>query len=280
MEIWEVYPEVYHYTKFSTALLIIHSATLRATRFDLLNDTQEIIYAKDIIAAKLFEKLGGDPTEKKRGYVEIFCEALGKGFYITSFCGKNSNTDQYHRDNGLLSMWRHYGNDGGCAIVFNTQNIFNNASSYHDANNFSRALVMDKVIYQGENEDQEYHDRLNRLVRNALELKDRTTDKNFNRIEETLEDVFCLMMCSKHPAFFEEHEVRIGLCFKDNQRGNINVLPPKQFHEIPFSLTQDILHIIIGPHKDQQERSDFLKSYLSKSNLNIDVTMSEIPLRF
>jgi len=280
MEIWEVYPEVYHYTKFSTALLIIHSATLRATRFDLLGDTQEIVYAKEIFEAKLFEKLDGDSVEKNRGYVEILYEAFGKGFYITSFCGKNSNTVPFHKDNGLLSMWRHYGADGGCAILFNTNNIYEKTISTWRELDIPPAIVMDKVIYQGENEDQEYNDRLDRLVRNALELINETTDNKLDTAEKTIKDAFCHMMLSKHPAFFQEREIRLGLCFISNQEKEIHLLPPKQFHEIPFSPTQDILRIIIGPHKDQQERSDFLKSYLSKSNLNIDVTMSEIPLRF
>lgn len=103
-EIWEAYPEVYHYTKFSTALLILHSATLRATRFDLLNDTQEIIYAKEIIAAKLFEKLGGNFEEKCKCYVEILIESFGKALYIASFCGKSSDIDHFHKESGLLSM--------------------------------------------------------------------------------------------------------------------------------------------------------------------------------
>jgi len=120
---------VYHYTKFSTALLIIRSATLRATRFNLLNDTQEIDYAKGVIAKKLAEKFPKISPEQAKYTLDIFRKPFWNAFYLTSFCGKSPNTNPYHRDNGLLSMWRHYGADGGCAISFNTQNIFKKTSS-------------------------------------------------------------------------------------------------------------------------------------------------------
>jgi hypothetical protein len=89
-------------------------------------------------------------------------------------------------------------------------------------------------------------------------------------MREVLMDLLCLSICSKHPSFFEEREVRAGLCFLGNQNeSQARSLQP--FYEILFSPIQDILRIIIGPHRDQQGRFDFLKSYLSKS---------EVPLRF
>lgn len=139
---------------------------------------------------------------------------------------------------------------------------------------------MDKVIYQGENEDQDYYDRLGRLVGNAFDLINEITDCKFRNAIETVEDAFCLIMRSKHPAFFEEREVRLGLCFLSNQEKEVHLLHPKQFYEIPFSPDQDIPRIIIGQHIDQQERYNFLKTYLSKISPNIEVSKSEIPLKF
>ncbi len=277
-EIWEEYPEIYHYTKFDTVLLILHSAKLRATRFDLLNDTQEIIYAENILAERLHDK-NGITIEKAKCHLKKLFEAMGRELFITSFCGKNSKTNPYHRNNGLLSMWRNYGADGGCAIVFHTQNIFKNTTKYNNSLNLATALVMDKVVYRGQNDDDEnYCDRLDRFVFNDSEFSKKP--ETFNRMDEFIEDLLSLMFISKHPAFFEELEVRLGLCFKKPE-GEDKPFSPHEYHEIPFSPDKDISRIIIGPHRDQQGRFDFLKSYLSKSGLNnIEVSKSEIPLRF
>jgi hypothetical protein len=94
-----------------------------------------------------------------------------------------------------------------------------------------------------------------------------------------LTDFLHLLICSKHPAFFEEREVRIGLSFIGNS-AEIKACSQQRFHEIPFSQAEDISRIIIGPHRDQKERFKFLKSYLSQINPDIEVSMSEIPLRF
>ena len=280
-EIWDIYPEVYHYTKFSTALLIINSGILRATRFDLLNDTQEINYSKEIIVPKLLERFKGATTEDARHDLDIFYKAMGNDLYIISFCGKDSKLDHTHHDNGLLSMWRSYGTDGGCAITFKTKNIYDQTIKYRHSIEISSALVMDEAIYEGHNDsDSEYRNRLDRFANNALDLLPNPKDIEPQRRRELYEDFLCLMICSKHPAFFEEREVRIGLCFnKGIQEIKNPSTPPPDRHEIPFSPAQDISRIIIGPHSDQKQRFDFLKSYFDKYDLNIDITMSEIPLR-
>ena len=277
-EIWDIYPEVYHYTKFSTAPLIIHSATLRATRFDLLNDAQEINYSKKIITRKLLEKFNGATSEDAEHDLEIFYEAMGKDIYITSFCGKDSELDHTHHDNGLLSMWRNYGADGGCAITFQTKNIYDQTIKYRDSIEVESVLVMDKAIYEGNNDnDPNYCNSLDQFSDYALELLTNPENIDPQKRGELYEDLSYLMICSKHPAFFEEREVRIGLCFLKGIQEK-KTKPSQNFHAIPFSPNQDINRIIIGPHKDQNERYEFLKSYLSKSSLNIDVTKSEIPL--
>jgi hypothetical protein len=280
-EVWEEYPEVYHYTKLGTVPLIIDSSTLRATRYDRLNDAEEIIYAKNLIAEKTLEKIEGASQEHVKQVVELFCQALGDNFYITSFCGINSDA---YRDDGFLSMWRHYGDDGGCAIAFKTQNIYEKAISTWKSLKVPPAYVMDRVIYKGENDnDREYQERLDRFVNHvAGQIVNPTTNPTESEYYETLNlltDLLCLLICSKHPSFFEEREVRLGICFIRNIDGNPE-RSLKQFHEIPFSPEEDISRVIIGPHRDQKERYNSLKTYLSQINPDIEVTMSAIPLRF
>lgn len=283
-EIWDIHPEVYHYTNFSTALLIIESANLRATRIDLLNDTEEITYAKKIISQQLCKEFpGASPEDAERDLEEIFYKAMGRIIYITSFCGKDSSLDPTHHANGLLSMWRSYGNDGGCAIIFKTKNIYDQTNKLRESlNETSPALLMDEVIYKGKNDaDPEYCKRLSLFADNAAKFLKNREDRNSYDMGKIFINLLQLMLYTKHPAFFEEREVRIGLYFKTDIKKKAKIassLP--RFHSIPFSPDKDISRIIIGPHKDQQKRYESLKSDLSKLGLgNIEVTKSEIPLR-
>jgi hypothetical protein len=280
-EVWDEYPEVYHYTNFSTLPLIIHGASLRATRFDLLNDTQEIKYAKHIIAEKILERVKGATLEQVFELIELFYQTIGEGFYITSFCGKNAGVQ---RDNGLLSMWRHYGSDGGCAIVFKTCNIYHRSRGVRKFSGVPSACVMDKVIYRGENDsDPVYCERLDRFVTYASEkLVNPTPNSDEQHIYETekiIKDLINLLICSKHPTFYEEHEVRIGMCFL-GKPDEARPFSQQRFHEIPFSPSEDISRVIVGPHRDQNERYNFLESYLSQIKPKIEIVLSEIPLRF
>ena len=285
-EVWDIYPEIYHYTSFSSALLIIHSATLRATWFDSLNDTEELVYAKKIITQKLLEKSPEKTIEEVQNIVERFYYAGMKwDYYISSFCGKNSDVNPYHQKNGLLSMWRNYGADGGCAIIFKTQNIYDGTLHYKDTHKIPGVImsgvIMDEVIYKEHNDKQPvFIERLNRFATNALNYNKNPEDKNSHNMEELLSALLELMLLTKHPAFHEEREVRIGLISRREEPETNSQSIPKQYHSIPFAPDKDISRIIIGPDRNQQERFEFLKSYLSKFGLeNIEVTKSEIPLR-
>lgn len=282
-EVWDTYPEIYHYTSFKNTLSIIQSAELWATRFDLLNDTQELIYAKKIISQKLLEKFpGATPEDAEQDLDKIFYAAMGGDIYITSFCGKDSNLDPTHHANGLLSMWKSYGANGGCSIIFRTKNIYDQTNDFRKSFNTLPALLMDEVIYEGHNDDKpEYCERLSRFTCNASKFIKNNEDRDSYSMEKICVNQLYLMMLTKHPAFIEEREVRRGLCFlKQAQENPEQVQPSPEYHPIPFSPDKDVSRIIIGPHKDQQKRYESLKSDLSKFGLkNIEVIKSEIPLR-
>ncbi|CAI2718681.1 DUF2971 domain-containing protein [Nitrospina watsonii] len=289
-EIWDLYPEVYHYTPFSSALLILNSKALRATLSNRLNDTQEIIYAKNQTIKEILKLDQSLYPEQIKEDLNSLYESVGR-IYITSFCGKNQNTIPYHRDNGLLGMWRNYGADGGCAIIFKTRNIYDRANSFTkiiaDPPKVLPALSMEKVIYEGGNDDDiDFRERLERYANNYIKFrnnypsKKEYQDPNSNIWREFVIDQLNLMLHTKHPAFFEEQEIRMGLILIEKK---FEGEPPKNNPDsflIPFSPSEDISRIIIGPHRDQQPRYDFLKTHLSLAGLDIEVTKSEIPLRF
>ena len=156
--------EIAHYTRFETALKILKSKELWATNFQFLNDRSEIHYAKKILflaflkASNIKEFTPAFDSAKKK--INTLYKALGKEIYIVSFCEyeayenhKVTGTLSTPEDEGLLSMWRGYGADGGCAIIFD----HNELDNYWLKKNkdIQETKLFDQVQYNGL-----YHDNL------------------------------------------------------------------------------------------------------------------------
>ena len=99
-DIRETYLEIYHYTNFSTALLIIHSKVLYANRFDGGgNDPEEIKYAKERIEEELLKKVEKNSSSVQKAREDLQCayNIMGIAIYRTSFCGKNPKSPKSQR---------------------------------------------------------------------------------------------------------------------------------------------------------------------------------------
>jgi hypothetical protein len=153
------HPELYHYTTVAGFRGIIESRSIWGTEYKTLNDSTEIRYSQEALAAPLSRHLKKSLQSKRfaRASVRRRIEAAGDlhlvarrlaeavlatlhdaAFeaheeascivpamatpYITSFCS-HALDDEYTAANGLLSQWRGYGGDGGLCIVFDTMGL-------------------------------------------------------------------------------------------------------------------------------------------------------------
>lgn len=144
------YPRIYHNTNVLGLYGILKEESLWATHYKFLNDYTEIVLfknklishlipkTKDYIqslvpnyehAQKIISENGGidnvveyDVTTVVEEQYNALFKVLGAEVYITSFCAA-SQEDEYLKNNGLLSQWRGYGDDGGYAIEFDTQKL-------------------------------------------------------------------------------------------------------------------------------------------------------------
>lgn len=240
----EVYRNIYHYTNLQGLLGILDSHVLWATHYKFLNDSSEIdLFIKnrfpDILYPKLLikyqEMLVRNPATRKKFQesgevledvvkhdVSVQISAMLSGLYgqiyITSFCGESD--DDYINQNGLLSQWRGYGQDGGFSIVFDTASMEACMRQEHNMFSYGYSSIAD-VIYS--HDQQKFENELSDSIDQILSFLNTMLD-NFELSEPRSIDGYdsytSFLSCAtryKHRGFSEENEVRFvqHLCAKD-----------------------------------------------------------------
>lgn len=221
--------------------------------------------------------------------------------YITSFCTPLKN-DSRVGTHGLLSQWRGYGKDGGFAIVFETEPLFNLLKEFAESYENSGDLFAGDVVYSSDS-DQVFSEEF---------AEDLTVMENFlssqlpnGKDDESLVEIFsAIMRCAcryKHWGFKEENEVR--LIFIPNNREvceyartegiTIKEVPRKQFirggTNVPFvdllegitskNRSLPIQRVIVGPcaERERDRRVRAAEILLHEHHINANVTASKIP---
>jgi hypothetical protein len=174
-EVLKAHPELHHYTTFDGLMGIHQTQTLWATHYAHLNDFAESKTLREPLIAALRERftpiiseaekndvriahaiaamkgssIGGIATDLARDLVNSLYAVGFSGNiplepYITSFC--SHATQEYERENGLLSQWRAYGGTEGYCIVFDTRNIGYLLIEASQINYFAQ-LRLDAIYY-------------------------------------------------------------------------------------------------------------------------------------
>lgn len=235
-------PELYHYTSRLGLEGIFRTQSLWASRFEVMNDPGEFLYAKrfyvDAVAKqikahlierrrasfkfqRMLEKLAADVTafakEQAIELVEMYYDTtmftgLQHGEkvpfcvpYITSFCSHTLDM-KHEQENGLLSQWRWYGRDGGFAIIFDTLKLEELIRK-----EFERFDYVTICFF-----DVQYDEDPRGLKASFKSMVDMMAEERVARmagergdIGEHFEPFLKTAPRLKHRAFFEEREVRI-----------------------------------------------------------------------
>lgn len=318
----EVYKEIYHYTTFEGLIGILKSKSLWATHCKFLNDYSEInLFRSKFISLmhphvrecideiikqypqsqRFIDGKGGldhFTMHEARNIVNAQYSALGYEIYITSFCGQHKNT--MINENGLLSQWRAYGNDGGVALVFDTKKLEEILLVEFNKYEYNMVHLSDVVYSDDEKKlDEELSPSLSIMASTVKKLLDPRYFKE--RATPDLSEGFipfvnCITRY-KHYGFSEENEVRIVVLptvinqemLRLVNQGGGKLKPEKErmFRDkngrlIPYielfksiDIELPINRIIIGPHKEQEARADTLSVMLR--NKNIKISRSDIP---
>jgi hypothetical protein len=267
------------------------------------------IYSENSGAKEIVDKNGGIDrfsAEEAKDTIDILWKALiemGPLFTVpclSSFCLSEINS-KYLQGSGLMSQWRGYGPDGGYAVVFNFSEMIK-CFEEEDKNFIYAGSGNGDVCYECDalNKQHNLFSHLDCVITFASKLYSyKVYNTNPPQVEK--QDLESLMHCLgrfKHRGFAEEREYRFFVFVYDDEEAvrkskyfdNTN----KPFKRIRSRLYQGtsvpyvelfetvqrlpIERIIVGPHKDKEERVESLKIYLKGKGLSdIKVDCSEIP---
>lgn len=265
-------------------------------------------YIEDIKDQPEFQKQLGDTP------LELFCEeqftkrmhgfkraaSLWHDHYITSF---STTTDHWVQEHGLLSQWRAYGPDGGYALVLNTgplDKILSEETAPYQDENYSWADVQYGLNENCRTDDPDTNKWIERLETEADKFFRSNSTDDAGALSEPLT---ILSSFFKHRGFAEEREVRLVLSLlgpgleSHPELQSVRQHPVKTTvrggETVPFvelcvreetGVRQHlpIKRIIVGPHRDKDDRKRAVQLLLKQHGLNdlIDkVSVSDIPFR-
>ena len=330
-ELWEKHPELFHYTTEGGVFGILESQCLRATHWRHLNDKEEIRQflgplpellrpafrrqyeelAKTNEPLQVLRKHGANLESLHYEDAKTMANAMYATLlsddseiplfdvFITSFCTPDGDYKEV-RNHGLLSQWRHYGANGGYAIVFDTERFL--ALMHQENAAWNCFWSCGPVAYSSE-AIADLPQRLDALPDFIQALK-KCDFRTEGSVEPMLSPFLRCAVHYKHWAFSEEREVRLVIVLNGAKMTNDladkghNFMQRTQssfkrddgstvpcltvFEGLPSNqpFRMPIKRIIVGPGPGQPEREAKLKTFLAEKRYGIKVTCSEIPVRF
>lgn len=321
----DAYSELAHYTSGNGLAGILTSGCVWATHASFLNDSEEIKHFFDkrlmeLVRPAAFEaltELAQRPGNAERiasdGGFDAVVEAQAESMvsilrsttravnqpHVFSLC---STKDAWVADHGLLSQWRGYGQDGGYAVVFDTQGLERlfqeEAKSFH----YQNAQWGDVYYYGMEDADQPAAGEIDDAeVKLKVGIRELMRDPDPSKLVGMYQAVTKLSCYYKHRGFFEEREVRVVFIPTDEravrraQQGGEN-LPEKVVRSftragllVPyielFSRAEvslrlgnlPIKRVIVGPHRDKELRAEAVEKLLRANGYTATVSVSDIP---
>ena len=201
---------------------------------------------------------------------------------------KASIRDKYEIENGSLIMWRGYGKDNGCAIVFdkdklvalaNTLSRNSNAISTVDGEvSYPENIEELKTIYS--KEYRLFVDYTKHIAEESWNLGGRPF---YDEVEEGLTPYIKMKALTKHHAFKSENEYRLSMLRSiPTINGTDKNLMPVENGIIKLPIASDgipIKKIIVSPFSNQDKNHKILQDFIKSSPqyLNIRITKSAIP---
>ena len=329
-EIFEDHPYLYHYTDFGGLKGILETQMLWATHYKALNDFSEVEQMRSVLEGSTFKIVNAVMRERarqsfvykrfldKHGGLAAASQSVAKGLvdtfyqvtfggngdqdpfaepYVVSFCA-HTHDDDYVKENGLLSQWRAYGNDGGFALVFDTKRLWTCLEAERKTYEYSVIYLAD-VVYDHEEEkfETEFGDLFQALERFIHAQAESAEDPSVGGF---FSPFFNAVTRFKHRGFKEENEVRLtaspisdpvyGKVEKERVEGDPPLKAIKPIHsrekrgnqaayiilnDLPKRKRLPIVRIIVGPQRDQRQRAREVRKLIGKDRIGI--VCSETP---
>jgi len=305
---------LFHYTTASGLLGIIGERNFRVTHFRFLNDLSEgslldsglrQVYAEEVerfvqanrnridiaaIEGRFASISQFAQAEAEVAFTAIFGEheRLAPSF-VLSLC---EHTSERERENGLLSQWRGYGENGGYCLVFNKQRFEDAILAEKDLHKNCN-IVIQKVRYISTPEDSDLRP-FRDIIRSIVpKLVDDQQDRLGDDLGKLYGPLISILPFLKNEGFSEENEYRVLVSVfaraKDpkaekpveimfRERAGILVPYIHLFQNHPHDwLANCIERIIVGPGHDSDRRQRGVERFLEQKGIKATITRSIIP---
>lgn len=324
--VYEDHQYLYHYTNLGGLRSILESQTLWATHYKALSDFSEVEHMRGFLERSIYpivNRVMRDHATQSLRY-RLFLDRHGGLFaasqqaahdtvnnlyrttfdgpgrdigpfaepYVVSFCAHTKH-DNYVKANGLLSMWRAYGDVGGFALVFDTKRLWDCLQSDYKTYSWT-GFYLGEVVY--DNEEDKFESAFGELTQ-AIEQFIRSHANDTADPGNMFPHFFNAVTRFKHRGFKEESEVRFvaspvskrlamaaeEISGKDeNRRIKPISTREKDGHEVKYIVLNDghdkrplpIVRIILGPQRNQSELAKQVKALVRD---RIDAVSSETP---
>lgn len=293
---------LYHYTDINAAMSIMRSGVLYFTHHKKMNDPTEFFHADELLHSsaeqafneifkqdrKLSVSLKGRKYEQVLEYdskviIKALSSQLSNDYYIFS---STQHVDKYDMENGSLVMWRGYGKENGCAIVFDKEKLI---AAADDLPKNGRAYCTNdgKVHYLRKPEEMcskfadEYRVFVDYLKCTAtLHLNQ---EKPLYDQVDGLNPYIKMKALTKHHAYESENEFRLTILRSiPNINGTDRNLISVENGTIKLPITTNglpIKKIIVSPFFNQDKNYKILEDFVKSrpEYLNISIKKSKIP---
>lgn len=271
---------LYHYTSIDAFKGIIDNKHLRMTKYDQLNDTSEVVLAKNLLIRKIKEY--NNPSEYQ-GFKEYLLDGL-KDFkdlniYITSFSEKGNDLEQ----------WRAYTPNGGIAIGFDFNDLKNGFFiDEHFCDRWPASLF--RCLYIGKSTT-EY---IRKLIAEWFQphcyagmfVASQNNKTEWSKfiyalLNSTLSRSIYNLICTiKHDAYSNEIEWR-WVNVKSKTANLKKELDGKNRKYVKGRIHPEdcIQQVWISPHGDKETIKRVLEFYKERNNLSFKIHESKIPYR-
>jgi hypothetical protein len=199
----------------------------------------------------------------------------------------------------LLSQWRYYGQEGGYALVFDTTGLEHLMELEHSQ--WSCRLSVGEVGYSSDSPET-LAKRMDSIPA-LLETFKKCQFDSQEACEPLLEPLLDCCIHYKHWAFAEEKEIRLVAVLnsqkmrQEHEDAGAPVIERERHYiqrddsQVPYlclfeglEVDRDcrlpVRKIIVGPGPNQEQRETKLRTFLREAGYNIEVTCSQIPIRF
>ncbi|WGG48884.1 DUF2971 domain-containing protein [Rugamonas sp. DEMB1] len=191
---------LYHYTSISALEGIASNRTVWASHIYYLNDSAELIHAREVLREMLETKILIDGAENSQNDFAICFEDWLRNLFSSK--PHNIFVFSMSQEQSLLSQWRSYTPHGkGVSVAFTPSRVATIATT----NEFR----LGQCIY----DTASHHALLGALIvelRSRFECAEPATSENYNiHFEKYVSDILQVLSLIKHKAFEEEKEWRL-----------------------------------------------------------------------